>query len=120
MTQKEYNIRRNDAAVRNKSVRTGQSGKINQYDRRRRALSWQGQKYLDKTEEEYLPYAVFFRIRLALCAVLFAFFVYADKSVFTDEERTKVYQAMEENASLSDWKDNAAKEVFSIKSIWKK
>ncbi|MBS6723133.1 MAG: hypothetical protein KH268_09100 [Clostridiales bacterium] len=46
------------------------------------------------SEEEDLPYGVGFRIRLVLCAALFFCFAFAQKNLWTEEEREVVYEAM--------------------------
>lgn len=58
-----------------------------------------------KEDGEYLPYNVFFRIRVILCLVLFLCFAMAEKHFLTEEEKQAVYDVMEENLSQDTWQN---------------
>lgn len=112
MTQREYNLRKKSMTRQ----RNGERENWSYINRGRNALSYQGGRNASE-KEEYLPYSIFFRVRLALCLVLLLFFVYAEKNYFTEEERTEVYQAMAQNVSSENWKMYVENTVLSLKNM---
>ena len=112
MTQREYNLRKKSM----NRQRYGERQNRSSINRGRDTLSYQGGRFAGE-EEEYLPYGIFFRVRLALCLVLLLFFIYAEKNYFTEEEKTEVYQAMEQNVSAENWRSYMEHMVLSLKNL---
>ncbi len=56
-----------------------------------------------KKEEEYLPYSVFFQIRVILALVLLVCFACAEKRLLTEEQKQEVYSAMAQSVSPDSW-----------------
>ena len=111
MTQKEYNLRRKRYGIKYGLQNPGR--RMYQYaaKRERDLLSGRERRPSD-SGEEYLPYGLFFRVRVILCIGLFLLFAYADKNVFNETDKRQVYQAIEQDTSPLEWK-NYAKNVYS-------
>lgn len=114
MTQKEYNLKRKKYGIKHDIHNSG--SRMYQYAAKHQKDMLRGKEERFSEEEEYMPYGLFFRMRLILCVILFLFFVYAEKNVFTETEKMKVYQAMEQQTHPSNWKNYITDTLSHIKN----
>lgn len=94
----------------------------NQYRKREdlSSLSYNGRKnhtYRPESEEQPIPYAIRFRLRMVVCIVLFLSFLFANSYILKENETQVFYQKLEENTSLDDWKNYAVTAFDEIKEI---
>ncbi|MCD8019824.1 MAG: hypothetical protein LUF92_09680 [Clostridiales bacterium] len=71
------------------------------YERRVKVhpTSYRDGRRMQTDQLEPLPYAIFFRIRIFIAVMIFAFFVFLVKDVLAEEEEYMVFQAMQYNIS---------------------